>query len=56
MEQAKVWTINAFDARALFVKERKTFEPNRKNTAIYKEKFTKYKKLYPMMREILGEE
>lgn len=47
---------NLYEARALFVKERKTFEPNRKNTAIYKEKFTKYKKLYPIMREILGEE
>lgn len=44
------------EAKALFVKERKTFYPNKKITAIYKEKFMKYKKLYPMMREILGEE
>ena len=42
------------DAKKLFVKEKKTFMPNPENASIYKNQYEKYKKLYPMMKEVMG--
>ena len=42
------------DAKKLFVKAKKTFVPNPENVKLYKEKYKKYVKLYPMMKEIMG--
>ncbi|HIV03438.1 MAG TPA: carbohydrate kinase [Candidatus Aphodoplasma excrementigallinarum] len=46
---------NLNEARARFVKPKKTFTPNAENVAVYKKLFEKYKRLYPMMKSIMGD-
>lgn len=44
-----------YDARAVFVKEKKTYLPNAENTSLYRKYYEAYKKLYTAVRPIVGE-
>lgn len=45
-----------YEAKELFVRPKKTFFPDGQNSGIYKKYFQSYKKLYPMMKKVFGDD
>jgi xylulokinase len=43
---------NVREAVSLLVKEKKRFFPNKTKAAKYEEKFEKYRKLYPLLKQL----